>query len=65
MECYRRAIEIDPKYTLAYLNLGSAFDKLKKYNEALTSINTALEIAPKYATAHNNLGLALTKNRSV
>ena len=59
MECYRRAIEINPKYTLAHLNLGSAFDKLKKYNKALTSINMALEIDPKCADAHCHLGIVL------
>ena len=32
---------------------------LKKYNEALTSINTALEIDPKCADAHCHLGIVL------
>ena len=39
-----------------YNNLGSAFRRLNKIDEAAAQYQRALEVKPDYAEAHNNLG---------
>ena len=43
----------------AHYNLGAAFGRLKRYDDALPELASALEIEPGYAEAHYNLGVAL------
>jgi len=38
MEAYKRAIEIDPNYALAYFNFGCALIDMERYGEALMSL---------------------------
>jgi tetratricopeptide (TPR) repeat protein len=59
IECYDKALEIDPKYVYALNNKGLALDNLRKYNEAIECYDKALKIDPKYAWAWLNKGLAL------
>jgi superkiller protein 3 len=54
---YRKAIELDPKYTNAYNSLGDALDNLGKREEAITVFRKAIELDPNDAVAHNRLGL--------
>jgi protein O-mannosyl-transferase len=47
-------------------NLGYAFERLDKYQEAVTQYTEALRINPDFAEAHSNLGIAyfMMGNRS-
>ncbi len=56
---YRKAIELDPKYANAHINLGNALRNQGKLDEAIACFRKAIELDPKSAIAHNNLGLAL------
>jgi tetratricopeptide (TPR) repeat protein len=56
---YDKALEIDPKYALAWNNKGVAVGKLEKYNEAIGCYDKALEIDPKDADEWYNKGNAL------
>ena len=56
--CFRKAIELDPKYADAYNNLGNALRGQKKLDEAIAAYRKAIELDPKYANAHNNLAMA-------
>src|SRR5581483_306431 len=58
---YRQAIEIDPRYSLAYFDLGNVLDETGRVTEAIQAYKTALQLAPTYADAHYNLALAYEK----
>ena len=49
-----RAIELEPKLTLAYVNRGIAHTNLKEYELGIEDYNRALEIDPKCLVAYNN-----------
>ena len=58
VECWSKAIKINPNYIEAYNGRGNAFIKLHNLNEAIINFNQALKINPNYASAHNNMGSA-------
>ena len=60
---YRAAIEIDPRYALAYFDLGNVLDETGRVAAAIQAYNTALQLAPTYGDAHYNLALAYEKVR--
>ena len=61
---YNKAIELDPKYVLAYNNRGRAYaDNKKDYDRAITDYNKAIELDPKYAYAYNNRGRVYAYNK--
>jgi tetratricopeptide (TPR) repeat protein len=40
---YQKAVEIDPDYATAYNNLGYAYEKIAKYDEAINTFETYKE----------------------
>jgi tetratricopeptide (TPR) repeat protein len=48
IECFNKAIEINPHYEYAWNNKGVALDKLGKYHEATECFNKAIEIKNTY-----------------
>jgi serine/threonine protein kinase len=68
IEWYRRAIEIDPEYALAYAGIADSSSLLYMYREATPenlrraeeSSRKALELNPDLAEAHASFGLALS-----
>lgn len=56
---YRRTIEIDPDYVLAYLNLGAALYAKAQYAEAIKTYRDGINVNPLFAALHYSLGLAL------
>lgn len=66
IECYEKAIEINPKYAEAWYNKGNAFMNLRRiekninrYNDAIQCFDQAIQIDPHYANAWNIKGIAL------
>ena len=55
----RKAIEIKPNFTLAYLNLGNILRNLGKLKEAERNTRKAIELNPLLGDAHSNLGIIL------
>ena len=53
---WTKAIEIYPKYALAYYNRGLARDKLGDFKGAIADYTKAIEINPDYVRAYNNRG---------
>ena len=58
IDCYRRAIDNQPKFADAQTNLGTALHRLGKLNEAVASYRFALSFTPDAADLHYNLGSA-------
>ncbi|XP_030322667.1 small glutamine-rich tetratricopeptide repeat-containing protein beta isoform X2 [Calypte anna] len=60
VDCYTRAIELDPNNAVYYCNRAAAQSKLNKYSEAIKDCKRAIAIDPKYSKAYGRMGLALT-----
>lgn len=52
---YSKAIELNPKFVLAYINRGNIHYEIKQYELALKDYNKAIELDPKNAVAYNNI----------
>jgi predicted O-linked N-acetylglucosamine transferase (SPINDLY family) len=59
VECYRRAIQIDPRSAAAHNNLGLALRDLHKLDDALASYHRALELQPRSAAVRSNIATVL------
>ncbi|KFP78868.1 Small glutamine-rich tetratricopeptide repeat-containing protein beta, partial [Apaloderma vittatum] len=60
VDCYTRAIELDPNNAVYYCNRAAAQSKLNNYSEAIKDCERAIAIDPKYSKAYGRMGLALT-----
>ena len=60
IKSWKKAIEINPRYSFGYNNIGKAFLNLKKFKDALENFNKTLEIEPDFFEAYNNRGNVLT-----
>ena len=56
MEKFKKAIELDPNFSLAYINLGRVLEGQKDYTAAIEHYKKAIEIEPEAALAYNNWG---------
>lgn len=53
VENYRKAVELQPGYVTAWNNLGDAFERKQKWNDALRAYQEALSYAPANKVAKN------------
>ena len=58
LQCYRRAIEADPRFAPAHMNLGIALQATGDHAAALASHRQAVALDPGHAAARYNLALA-------
>jgi tetratricopeptide (TPR) repeat protein len=49
---------LKPGFLWAYISRGSALNKLKRFQEAMSDFNKALELDPENQEAYNNRGWA-------
>ncbi|MCW6049624.1 tetratricopeptide repeat protein [Lyngbya sp. CCAP 1446/10] len=61
IECYQRAIAIDPNYAAAHSNLGVVKQQSGRLTEAIAHYQQALEIDGNLAETASNLGSALAE----
>jgi tetratricopeptide (TPR) repeat protein len=54
---YNKAIELDPKNSLAYNNRGLVYDKQGDYQQAISDYSQAIELAPTNFAAFTNRGV--------
>ncbi len=59
IECFDKAIEINPAFELPWANKAGAFLNLKKYDEALECVNKAVELHPNWFEALKLKGVIL------
>ncbi len=57
---FRTALQADPRYAMAQLNLAYAYDRAKRVDEAIAAYRKAIDLDPKVAAAYNNLGVLYT-----
>jgi tetratricopeptide (TPR) repeat protein len=58
IRCLDRALEVDPRDTVAWLNKGAGLCGLGRHEEAIRCYDRALEIDPRFAPAWTNKGLS-------
>ncbi|MDR0754393.1 MAG: tetratricopeptide repeat protein [Prevotellaceae bacterium] len=56
IECWQKAIDINPNDAVAYYNMGNAYDELGNYTEAIACYQKSLDIDPTAARVYNNMG---------
>jgi len=56
---YKKAIELQPNYYLAYLNWGISLNQIGQFNEAIEHLQKALQLKPDSGEAYGNIGKAL------
>ena len=56
IECYQKAVEINPEDAKAYYNMGIAYSDKGNYDKAIECYQNAIEIDPLYARAYYNMG---------
>ena len=56
-EEFKTAVEIDPKFSDGYYNLGKVYSQIKDYDQALVSYKKAIELDPENARYHYNLAI--------
>lgn len=54
----KKAVEINPGYAAAHLNLGSTHNALGEFQEAVNALNRAVSLKSDWVIAINELGLA-------
>ncbi len=54
--CFSKALEIQPSFAMAHLNLGLALKGKGDLDGAIAEFRTALRLQPSFPTAHTNLG---------
>ena len=64
-ELFQHAVELDPKYSQAYLYLGRTQDALYDPEKAVAAMRKAIEIDPDYIDARFSLGAVLLSTGDV
>lgn len=62
---YQKAVELQPNYHLAHLNLGVALQKTGKLNAAKEELQKAIELKPNDAESYNSLGSVLVEENQI
>lgn len=61
IEQFKKAIEINPRYTQAHNNLGIAYTNKGMFDKAIYEYERAITINPRHERAHYNLGVVCFK----
>ena len=61
IDCYDKALAIDPRFSVTWYNKGLALDQIGKTQGAIKCYGKALEMNPRDIEAWHNKGLALDK----
>ena len=56
IECFNKAIELDPNNADAYFSRGTTHARLSQYEKAIKDFDRAIELNPNYSEAYRNRG---------
>jgi len=56
IECYQKALEINPRFSNAWFGMGATYFDLKLFKKAIICYKKTLKIDPKHFKAWNDLG---------
>lgn len=56
---YKKAIEVNPRYSYAYNNLGNIYKNRQEYNKAIDCYKNAVENLSTYTLALANMAICL------
>ena len=59
LDCFYKALKLEPGYVEAHYNLGISLTHLGRVEEAILSYTKAIELKPDYTSAHDSLIRAL------
>jgi tetratricopeptide (TPR) repeat protein len=59
IDCLKRAVEIDPQFTRAWLLLGETYKFTRQTDEALKAYRTAIDVEPQQPVSYKALGFTL------
>jgi len=65
IEAYKKSVTLNPKYGMAYNNLGSAYENIDDEDAALEAYKKAIEINSQHAEAQHNLGAILNQRGQI
>jgi tetratricopeptide (TPR) repeat protein len=57
MDDFTQAIELDPKFAVAYVSRGAVFLELYEPDRAIADLNEAIKLEPKLAIAYDRRGM--------
>jgi len=57
IECYQKAVKIDPNFAYAYDNMGICYRRLNEYDKAIDAYEKSLKIDPYGTMPLQNLGI--------
>lgn len=58
---FQKAVDLDPKYAAAHLNLAYAYDRQGQADMAIARYQKVIDLQPENLFAHNNLGVLYDK----
>ncbi len=61
---FNKAIELDPKYALAYNGRGNVYDEKGNRDQAIADFTKAIELNPKYYEAYGSRSLAYSLQKN-
>ncbi|NER06522.1 MAG: tetratricopeptide repeat protein [Okeania sp. SIO3C4] len=60
IECWEKAVELQPDFLAAYQSLASLFQRLREFQKAISYYLKMLKIQPKSLETYENLGLCFS-----
>jgi tetratricopeptide (TPR) repeat protein len=61
VEARKKVVALTPRLGYNYVKLGTAYNRLGRYDDAITTFNQAKKYIPKNPVLYNNLGVAYGK----
>lgn len=65
IDACNEALKLNPNYSEAYNNIGSAYNAMKMWDEGIAACEKALQINPTFERAINNLNYAKTEKSKI